>query len=408
MRKLINRDGHIQKISPYIDLNLIKVIVGIRECGKSSILHLLTKEFLKKAVKESNILYYSMEDLKNNKFKMDFIKFHNHIIESTNDDENYYLFIDEVQSMGGWEDAIASLLSKGNIDIYVTGSNAQILSSELSTRITGRTISFGMETLSFLEFIDFRKELGEEVDVKKLFEKYLRFGGFPIVSSEKLSITEVDNINKEILNTILYFDTLVRNSVRNEKTFIIFMKFMMNNIGNTFSARKIKNAFQNEGHTTSLETILNYISFLEKTYILRKVGRYDIKGRKILASEEKYYTSDVSLIYATEGFKEHMISAIEENMVYLELVRRGYEVYIGKTKSNKEIDFIGIKDDRKIYIQVTHTIENEKTANRELSALKDILDNYPKYLIVGNKPLNGDLNGIIQMKIEDFLIYDGY
>jgi len=406
--KVISRNAYLDKIRPFIDVPIIKVITGIRRCGKSFLFIQIINELLNNGIKQNQIHLLNMDDLENIGL-LDGESLYSHISPMMKDQGKHYIFIDEVQNVSEWERAINSLLLKGNVDIYISGSNSNLLSSELTTFIAGRYVSICMETLSFSEFIEFRREFTSfDGDGKTLLNDYIRRGGFPIISTKNFDTTSSDNLIKDIFDAIVYKDTIARNNIRNGKQLEIFLKFMLDNVGNPFSARSISRAFSNNGINFSPITVLKYLDYLERSYLLRKVQRYDIRGKRIIASEDKYYVSDVSLIYALNGYEEGMISGIEENIVYLELLRRGYSTYVGRTRDMREIDFIGEKDGRRIYVQVTHTIESAETARREFSPFDSVPDNFPKYVVVANNKWDVEDVGIIQIGLAEFLLLESY
>jgi predicted AAA+ superfamily ATPase len=406
MSDLIKRQAYLDKIYPFVDKPLIKVITGIRRCGKSSMFMQIIDELRDNGVAEERIIRLNLDDIAN--FEIcEPIKLYDHIIGMTQRSEKYYVFLDEVQNVREWEKVVNSLLQRENLDIYISGSNSKLLSSELATFIAGRYVSIEMQTLSLKEFSDFKKKFSSyQGGGKDLLKEYIRKGGFPLASVGDFSMIASDGIVRDTYESIFFRDMVDRNNIRNTQQLELFIRFLFDNIGNPFSARNISREFEKNGIKLNVNKILQYLDYLERAYLVRKVRRYDLRGKRIVGSEDKYYVSDVSLIYTLIGFKGNMISMIEENIVYLELLRRDYSVTVGKTASGGEVDFVAEKEGRRIYVQVTHEISSEGTADREFSSLESIKDNYPKYVVVSEDQWPSDRNGIMQIGLADFLLSD--
>ncbi len=400
---MILRQNYINFIRPYFNTPFVKILMGVRRCGKSTILEMIKNEILSTGIKEENIIFlhldsYLNDNIINGKELYNFIS--NKII-----DEKTYIFIDEVQEADGWEKAINSLMVDYDVDIYVTGSNSKLLSSEISTYLTGRYISIPVYTLSYEEFLNFKKETNQFKLGIDYMKEYIEYGGFPAIAMQTFTKNEAYTIVKDIYNSVIFTDIIKRNAIRKIDLFERLVKFIFENIGKTFSSSSIIGYLKSEGRTIDTETLYNYIAYLEKAFIIYKAYRYDIQGKEVLKTQEKYYLSDQSLKYAMLNFDTKMVASILENIVYLELKRRHYDVYIGKLRT-KEIDFVATKDTKKVYIQVCRNLPEDN--DREIQNLKDIPDNYPKYIVTLDKYSTGNVDGIEIMYLEDFLLKQYY
>lgn len=401
---MIKREMYLKKIRPYVDKPFVKVITGMRRSGKSAILQILRNEFIEGGVSEKNIIFISFESM-----KYDYIEnastLYEEISSLIKNKKKYYLFLDEIQEVKDWEKAINSFLVDFNIDIYITGSNSKLLSSELATYIAGRYIEISIYPLSFKEHLLFKKEVGKEdiLPLEKELEHYIRLGGFPVVHTSKYSPDDAYKIIYDIYSSIVLRDIIQRNNIRNIELLDRIVKFVFDNIGNTFSAKKIADYFKSQQRKVDLNTVYNYLIMLEAAFIIQKVSRYDLKGKEILQTNEKFFLGDPSLKYAVMGFKDRDISGILENVIYLELKRRGYNVYIGKL-NDKEIDFIAERKEEKIYIQVAYKMSSEETIQREFSPLLEIKDHYPKFVITMDEFFQDNIQGVKHLKLLDFLL----
>ena len=312
-----------------------------------------------------------------------------------------YLFVDEIQEINEWEKAITSFFSEGDFDIYITGSNAHLLSSEIATLISGRYIEIPVFTLSFEEFLMFRGK--KKKDITTEFSTYLWAGGFPAIHHFDFNREVVYQYINSLYNTIVLKDVIKRNNVRNVNLLENITRYIFDNIGNIFSAKKVSDYMKSQKMKVGIETVQNYISYFLSTLAIHKVPRYDIKGKRLLELHEKYYLGDVAMRHALLGYREAEISGVLENLVFLELKRRGYQVYIGKLE-NKEIDFIAEKENRKIYLQVSYYLATPETIKREFSVLQNIKDNYPKYVVSMDTIFGGDFKGIQRINLVDFLL----
>ena len=381
---------------------VIKVITGMRRVGKSYLLKLIIETLsAQKSNGQDQILYINKESLDYD-FIKDYKDLHNYVKASFKSAEgSKYLLVDEIQEIHNWEKAISSLFSEGDIDIFLTGSNAHLLSSEIATLISGRFVEFPVYTLSFEEFLLFRGK--NKKDMHTEFPIYLKFGGLPAIHHFDFDEEVVYQYISSLYNTILLKDVIKRNNVRNVHLLENITRYVFDNVGNIFSAKKISDYVKSQKMKVGTETIQNYISYVLSTFALHKVARYDIKGKRILEIHEKYYLGDIGMRHALLGYKAADISGVLENIVYLELKRRGYQIYIGKF-GNREIDFIAEKENRKMYIQVTYMLSSPETIKREFSALRSIKDNYPKYVISMDTVFGNDFEGIRRINLIEFLL----
>ena len=332
---MIVRPNYMNFIRPYFNTPFVKILMGIRRCGKSTLLEMIMKEIINTGVKKDNIIYlhldsYLNDNISNGKQLYDFIS-------SRIKDERVYIFIDEVQEATGWEKAINSLMVDHNVDIYVTGSNSKLLSSEISTYLTGRYISIPVYTLSYEEYLSFKKETNQYELGKDYLKEYIEYGGFPIIAIQSFSRKEAYTIVKDIYNSVIFTDIVKRNSIRKVDLFERVVKFIFENIGKTFSASSITGYLKSEGRTVDSETLYNYISYLEKAFIIYRANRYDIQGKEVLKTQEKYYLSDQSLKYSMLNFNSNMVASILENIVYLELRRKHYDIILVNLEQRKLI-----------------------------------------------------------------------
>jgi len=401
---MIKREQYLQKIIPLIDKPFIKVITGIRRCGKSVILKQLIELFHESGVDDRKIIYYNFESLVNVEID-NYLKLYKEIKSQITDNEKYYILLDEIQEVKEWEKAINSLLSDSNVDLYITGSNSKLLSSELSTYIAGRYVEFQISTLSFEEYLLFKETRNKSKieNIYKEFEIYLRLGGFPSIHLSEYDTDTVYKIVSDIYSSVILRDTIQRYNIRNIELLDRVVKFVFENVGNRFSAKNIADYFKSQQRKIDLNTIYNYLKALEGAFIIQRVPRYDIKGKEVLQTNEKYYVSDVSLIYSVLGYRDRFIAGILENIVLLELKRRGYTVYVGKIEE-KEVDFIAERKDDKVYVQVTYKMTEPQTIEREFGAFNSIQDNYPKYVVSMDDFWKDNMEGIKHIHIADFLL----
>lgn len=403
---MIERPLYLDKIMPFVDTPFVKILTGVRRCGKSTILKMIIKKLKEeKQVDDEQILSYRFDSMEYEDMttKELYLEIKSKILQS----KKTYLFLDEIQEIEGWEKVVNTLASDFDVDIYITGSNSRMMSSEISTYLTGRYITFHIYTLSFEEYLMFKKSYTTLKDLKQEFSQYVRLGGFPATHLQDYSQDEVYTIVKDIYNSTIFSNIVRRNQVKKTDQLERVVKYTFSNIGNTFSAKSISNYFKSEQRKIDNETVCSYLEKLQTAYILHKCSRYDLQGKNILKTQEKFYLADVSLRYSELGYTVDSIASSLENIVYLELKRRGYDVYIGKIK-DKEIDFVATKQNEKIYVQVTQEIKSEKTQKREYEQLLEIRDNYPKYVVMADDFAGGNYEGIKTMNIVDFLLSKEY
>ncbi len=399
---MIYRADYIKAISPFIDVPLVKILAGVRRCGKSTIFDMIKEELIGRGIAKENIVSrkYNEMDIDNNFTAKEMYADLKSAIDGKG---RCYLFLDELQEIDGWEKAVNSLLEGENVDIYVTGSNSKLMSSEISTYLSGRYVSIPVYTLSFKEYLLFKGK--SDGNAKEMFEEYLQYGGFPIIGIGNFDLQSAYQIADGIYSTVITRDISRRHKIRNRDLFDRVVKYIVENVGKTFSANSIVNFLKNEKRTLSVETIYNYIKWLEEAFIIYPCQRYDICGKAVLKTQEKYYLSDISLKYGKMGFDGKMVAAMLENIVFLEMKRRKYEVYIGKN-GTKEIDFIGERRGEKIYVQVCRELPAD--SSRETDNLMDINDHYHKYVVAKDGLAVGNDKGIQMIRIEDFLLKDSW
>lgn len=395
---MIIREEYLKKLFTYMDAPIIKILAGIRRCGKSTILEMLHKELISKGIDKNNIICkrytsFEIDDCYTAK------DIYNDIKKEMINDNKYYLLLDEVQEIDGWEKAINSLLEDTNADIYVTGSNSKLMSSEISTYLTGRYVLIPVYPLSFKEYLDFKSSSTKSE--KELLNEYIKFGGFPIVALGNYDEQSAYQIVEGIYNSVITSDITKRHNIVNFDLFNRVVKFIIENVGKTFSANSIVKFLKSEGRALSVESIYNYLEWLEKAFVIYRCRRYDLQGKSVLKTQEKFYLADQSLKYCIMGFNPKSIASMLENIVYFELKRRGYEVYIGKL-GTKEIDFVAIKRDERIYVQVCRTLP--ENSNREIGNLLAIKDQYPKYVVTLDELSTGNVNGVKIIHLFDFLL----
>lgn len=399
---MIYRPRYIDELLKYKDLQLVKILSGIRRCGKSTILAMYKQKLLDMGVREQNIIEraYTSMSLSN---EFDAKVMYKELVARISERGKVYLLLDEVQEIVGWEKVINSILEEFNVDIYVTGSNSKLMASEISTYLTGRFVTIPIYTLSFKEYLEFKQS--EKNNIKECFRKYLENGGFPIVALTDMSRNDSYQIVEGIYSTVITNDIARRHKIQNRELFDRVVLFIMENMGKTFSANSIVNFLKSEQRKTNVETIYNYLKWLTEAFVIYKCSRYDIQGKSVLKTQEKYYLADISLKYSVMGYNPKGVASSLENIVFLELKRRGYDVYIGKN-ATKEIDFVAERRDEKIYIQVCRNLPEE--SDRETKNLLEIRDAYPKYVVTADPYIVGNYEGIQIMQIEDFLLKSNY
>lgn len=398
---MINRDMYMNKILSYKDTEFIKVITGIRRCGKSSLL----KMFMDILLKEddlANVIYMNFESFEFDEI-VTYKDMYNKIKEKISSTKKNYILLDEVQRVKEWERCVNALTVDFNCDIYITGSNAYLLSSELSTFLSGRYIELKMLPLSFKEFLDFSK-FESNITIEEKFNEYIKYGAMPGVITLKNNNDLYENAIKGIYNTVFMKDVVERNKLVDASLLEKILKFLMSNIGSLISSKKIADYLVSQGTKITHNTVLNYLTMLENAYILYRVPRYDIKGKELLKTLEKYYIIDTGIRNVVLGFKNSDLGHIIENVVYFELLRRGYDINVGKNDS-LEVDFIASNSYDKKYYQVTLTMLEENIRNREFKSLKNIKDNYEKTVITMDKIYSDTSEEGIKIKyLIDFLL----
>ena len=399
---MIIRSQYMELLKTYRDVPLVKILAGIRRCGKSTILEMLRDDLQNNGVAADHIISmcYTSEDFDDG---MTDKNMYEGIKAQMNSGGRYYLFLDEVQEIDGWEKAVNSLLENTDTDIYVTGSNSKLMSSEISTYLTGRYISIPVYTLSFAEYLEFKKQSG--LSTRELLNEYIRLGGFPIVALSSFDERAAYQIVEGIYNSVITSDITKRHNIANFDLFNRVVRFIVENVGKTFSANAIVKFLKSEGRFLSVEAVYNYPNWLEKAFVIYRCQRYDLQGKSVLKTQEKFYLADSSLKYCIMGFNPKSIAAMLENIVYFELRRKGYDVYIGKNET-KEIDFVAVRRDERIYVQVCRRLPEE--SDREVANLLEIKDHYPKYVVTLDELAAGNINGVKIVHLADFLLEDEY
>lgn len=389
----------------FADTPFVKVITGIRRSGKSTIMLMLMDELRNRGVPDERIVNMRFDSMEYEGLTSG--QLYETLKSLLSNTGRTYIFLDEVQEIPSWEKAVNSIYADFDVDIYVTGSNSQLMSSEIATYLTGRYVSFRIFTLSFSEYLTFKKQYAPVENAHKELANYIKLGGFPAVHLRDYSQNDAYTIVRDIYNSTIFSDIVKRNQVRKVDQLERVVKFVFDNVGRTFSAKAISDYLKSENRSIDNETVYSYLEKLEGAYILHRCSRYDVQGKELLKTQEKFYLADSSLKYSVLGYNDRGVAAMLENVVYLELLRREYKVCIGKTQ-NGEIDFIAEKQNNKIYIQVTKEIRSDETEKREYDRLLEISDNYPKYLLRADEFAGGNYEGIKTMHVADFLLSEEY
>ena len=398
---MILRPDYINAIEPFIDPPIVKILAGVRRCGKSTILEMVADELIKRGVSKENIIErryneiiyedYSAKDM------------YSDLKKDISGKGRCYLLLDELQEIKGWEKVVNDLLENSDVDLYVTGSNSKLMSSEISTYLTGRYVTIPVYTLSLREYLTFKNK--DESKARDVFDEYVQYGGFPLVGISNFDTKAAYQIVDGIYASVITRDISKRHKIRNKELFDRVVRYVIENVGMTFSANTIVKFLKSENRSLSVESIYNYLKWLSEAFIIYPCQRYDLQGKAVLKTQEKYYLSDISIKYSQMGFDTKMLSAVFENIVYLEMKRRGYEVYIGKNNT-KEIDFVGVRRDEKVYVQVC--VQLPDGSDRETANLMDIKDHYHKYVVCRDTLALGNDNGIEIVHIADFLMRDNW
>lgn len=396
---MYKRQSYVEKIVPFIDKPLIKVITGMRRSGKSTIMQLLVTHLINSGVDQQRIIFINMESL-DNSYLTNISELHKFVREKkTKAGGRLYLFIDEIQEIPEWEKAVNSFLADNDADIFITGSNSRLLSGELATLLTGRFVEFAVYPLVFSEFCVFRNSIGTE---NSLFNEFIKFGGMPGIHHLEFDESNIYQYLCAIRDSVMLKDVIMRNNIRDIALIEKIMLFICDNIGNVFSGRRIADYFKNERRSISVETIYNYLRYLETAFIINRVSRYDIKGKRLLETNDKYYLTDLGLRHALFGYREKDINAYLENIVYIELRHRGYNVTIGKY-DDYEVDFVAEKQNDRIYIQVSYLLADDSVYEREVRPFYKINDNFPKYLLTLDTIPESSNDGVLRRYLPDWL-----
>ena len=399
---MIYRPGYIDAIAPFIDKPLVKILAGVRRCGKSTIFEMLRQELLRRGAAEGSIIsrrYTEMELAEDLTAKAMYAD----IRSAISGKGRCYLLLDEVQEIDGWEKAVNSLLEGADVDIYITGSNSKLMSSEISTYLTGRYVSIPVYTLSFKEYLDFKAD--SKLSRDELLEQYIRFGGFPLVALDDYEEQSAYQIVNGIYHTVVSHDIMRRHHIKRQELFDRVVKYVIENTGKTFSANTIAKFLKSERRTVSVESVYNYLKWLEQAFIIYPCQRYDLQGKTLLKTQEKYYLADVSLKYSLLGYNRKMLDGALENIVFLELKRRGYDVCIGKNGA-KKIDFVATRRDERLYVQVCVQLPSD--SDREVGNLMELRDHYPKYVVTLDRMATGNENGVKVIHLLDFLLSEAW
>lgn len=405
---MVPREIYLQQLRQFIDKPQIKILTGIRRSGKSSVLLLLKAELLLRQVEEAQIIHLNFESFEHISLRTA-ESLYSFIKQQIRTDKPYYFLLDEIQEVIHWEKVVNSFLVDFKADVYLTGSNSHLLSSELATYLAGRYVEIPIYTLSFAEYLQFQHYYFPDKmqEPRVAFESYLSFGGFPVIHTANYSAESAYKVVFDIYSSVLLRDTIQRYKIRDVELLERVVKYAFDNIGNTFSGKNVADYFKSQQRKIDVNTVYNYLYALEGAFILFRTPRYDVKGKEILKTQEKFYVSDLSLLYAVMGYRNRMISGLLENVVFLELKRRGYQVFVGKL-DDKEIDFIAEKQGEKIYVQVAYKLESEATVKREFSSLLAVKDQFPKYVVTMDAFWKESVEGIKHVHIADFLLMDRF
>lgn len=401
---MIKREMYMRRIRPFIDTELIKVMTGIRRCGKSVMLELIKQELRESGVDSAQFISINFEDMGYSHLQTA-EALHEEIEKRAEEiDGKVYLFFDEIQEVKDWEKCVNSFRVTLDCDIYITGSNAKLLSGELATYLGGRYVEFVIYPFSFAEFMELYRSAAPDESAQQCFKKYLLFGGMPYLTNIRYADAPSKQYLHDLFNSVQLKDIVKRNKIRDVDLLERIIAYVMANVGNTFSASSLAKFFKSERRTVAPETIMNYIKYCCEAYLFYQVKREDLQGKQVLASNEKYYIADHGIREAVFGSNTRDINLILENIVYLELLRRGYMVTVGRI-GDKEIDFVCDKQGEKLYVQIAYLLASEETIAREFGAYENVRDNFPKY-VVSMDEIDMSRNGIKHRNIRDFLLLE--
>lgn len=401
---MIARERYMRQIRDFMDKPVVKIITGMRRSGKSGLLELTRQELLARSVNDQNIIFINFESLRYEALR-NYQALYAEIADRAEQAQGrLYILLDEIQEVDGWERVVNSLRVDFDCDIYVTGSNARLLSGELATLLAGRYVEIRVYPLDFKEYLDFAA--GNEVEAKltrqEQFSHFVHFGGLPGIHQIKWEESRIMQYLNDIYNSVLLKDVVARHKIRDTELLERIVFYLMDNIGNTFSAKTISDFLKSQGRKLSTETVYNYLKALESAFLIHKAARFDIKGKRILETQEKYYLADIGLRHAVKGYRDNDIAGVLENIVFMELLRRGFSVKIGK-QNGAEVDFVADRTDERLYIQVCYMLTPEN-ADREFAPLEAIADNYEKLVLSADTLLPVNRGGIRQRNIIDFLL----
>lgn len=400
---MIIRERYMDQLRDFIDTPVIKVLTGMRRSGKSALLELLKEELFSRNIPATNIISINLESLRYDSLR-EYHALYQELLQQTRQTTGkVYILLDEIQEVSGWERAINSLRVDLDCDLYITGSNAKLLSGELATLLAGRYVEIQVYPLSFKEYLTFAQTHTDtdSQNIQSQFADYLRFGGLPGIHQMKWEEERIFQYLQDIYNSVLLKDVIARNRIRETALLEAILAYLMDNIGNTFAAKTISDFLKSQGRRLSTETVYNYLQALESACLIHKASRYDLKGKRILETQEKYYFSDLGLRHAVLGYHAQDIAGLLENIVYLELLRRGYTVYIGR-KDAVEVDFVADQKDNRLYLQICYILTPENI-DREFLPLEQIPDHYEKLVLSTDTLLNINRNGVRQKNIIDWL-----
>ena len=399
---MIKRELYMRRIRPFIGKDLVKVVTGIRRCGKSVMLDLIKEELKESGISAAQFITFNFENMRNANFCIA-TALHDEVIRRASEiSGKVYLFFDEIQEVTDWEKCINSLRVEMDCDIYITGSNARLLSGELATVLGGRYVEFTIYPFSYAEFMDLYKDIFPDASDSAVFQKYLTLGGMPYLANLRYAEEPSKQYLTDVYNSVVLNDVVKRNKIRDVDLLTRIVTYVIGNIGTTFAATSIAKFLKSERRTVATDTVLNYIQYCISAYLFYQVKRQDIQGKQILSTNEKYYMADHGLREAVFGGNMRDINLILENIIYMESLRRGYTITVGKS-GTKEIDFICQKQDQKVYIQVTYLLASDETIQREFGIYDFIHDNFPKY-VVSMDELDFSRNGIKHRNIKEFLL----